>query len=222
MREYLTPWNIHKVTRPRDLERIAVVRDHLIKKQLFVERWAKADKRVRKSTITVLDKVLTQRPVNLIVVCNSIQLMQSLAETVSITFALTERRACSIVTNDTLMELFMSRVPADIWEDYPAGEILSDVENSGILVWKHPGVPCGGLSKMEARTMSIVTSRQGKKRAVLLVKGKPGEAKTVMEPVTEDLIAALGSTAGSTLAENSGFLSLSVSKINIEFDRVEV
>lgn len=222
----ITPWNMRTFKRAEDLQAIAFVKERLYKRGFYADKWIDASIQCRKVTEDIVKQLFMQDKdkVALIVMCNSLSFMKSLSQTIPITFSLTVKVASCLVTTSGLMDLFLSKTPTDIWESYPAGEVLTTIENSGLLMWLSPDLIIAGSLKQEGRFMKVFMSRQGQKKMVLLVK-QPSKEKIEKKHITEvvaKLKKALGDIVGDTIAENADFLSLYVKQTMSSFKGIEV
>lgn len=220
----VTPWNIDKIKRAEDLQAIALVKEHLYKRGFNVEKWKDASPQLQGASEGILTALFGQEQVNLIVMCNSFPLLTSLSHVLPVIFALTKRVASCLVNTTGLLELFMSRTPTDIWESYPAGEILSSIENSGLITWMAPNLRIAGAEKMEGKFSKIISSRHDQKKMILLVKtvSKGSAEKKHIEETTKQLSEAFGVMIGSIIVENANFFGLNVKLLVSSFNSLEV
>lgn len=220
----ITPWNIEDIKRSDDLQAIALVKEHLYKRGFVVDHWADASEHLRKATNTILKTLFEQEKSILIVMCNSLNSVTSLSHILPIAFSLTKRVASCKVTTSGLLDLFMSKEPTDIWESYPAGEVLSNIENSGLITWVLPNSKIEWAIKQEGRFLKVMSSRYKQKKMIMLVKST-SEGKIEKKDITEtvkQLSDALGIMVGSAIVENADFLGIYVKTTKPSFKVEEV
>lgn len=220
----ITPWNLKDIKRADDLQAIALVKEHLYKRGFNVDQWVDASEQVRKATTVVLSALFKQEQTILIVMCNSLASLTSLSSTLPIVFSLTKRVASCRITTSGMLDLFMSKEPTDIWESYPAGEVLTNIENSGLVVWSLPNAKIAWAIKQEGRFLKVISSRQGQKKMIMLVKtsSKGRISKNAITDTAEQLSEALGILVSGSIAENANFHGLYVETPNPSFTYSEV
>ena len=125
--------------------------------------------RAVKSVLQMMEERYMKRRVPwVLVVSESMELLQALAQIVPMTLALTLKKACFNASSIQLMDLFSAARPKDDFEPDPSGELLHELTNTGLLVWELLTEQVYGTKGRAGQFAGLLTSRLSGKGAMLI------------------------------------------------------
>lgn len=130
------------------------------------------------------------------VVSESMPLLQAIAKITPMTWALTLRNSCFNASSVQMMELFSAKRPRDDFSPDPPGELLHEMTYTGLLVWELLTEQVYGTKGRSGQFVELMTRRLEQRKA-LLVTGYAPEGFT--EKTATLMMRGIGERYGQTV-----------------------
>ena len=154
----------------------------------------------------------TLSPMNFIV-CPNLEVLQTLANTLPVTIALSSQHAVFTVTTRQLIELMIAQKgeAAAGFEFDEADRVLEELESTGLLVWNEVGVKSMGATKFEGGFSQLLTRRLSSRRPTLLFLYFPNFKQDKLgrheiAAITKTLKSNFGETISSIMTTHADFI----------------
>jgi hypothetical protein len=224
MKNPVWPWAIRGRSKHRFRGTVGVCRriTSLLKTRGFTLDW-KESPALQKIYRSVLAG-FSHNPPWLIVCSNSNQILREVEQFIPVVYSLTHHASVEVIHTAELIELCRARTPLNIWEDFPAGERLSELESTNFLLWPRYDMRVRDLPQYEAKIFDLLQTRVNRGNILLLTQYCPSWEITssVISASREAIISSLGAQIAGMLHECSSTIILQGEDLSLASDCLSV